>query len=161
MGAADVNHAAAVSTGAVEPVSLDGVVSDPLVLAVPHAVSVLIVDDSTAFRSIAREVLAQRGYVVAGEADCARSAVELLAHIAPDAALVDIGLPDMQGDKLALHLRGHRPGLVVLLTSVDMHAGREALVERSGAVGFVPKRELATVDLSHFWPRASAPGVAG
>jgi CheY-like chemotaxis protein len=62
------------------------VVSDLVVLVMPQAVSVLIVDDSIVFRGVARELLERRGYVVAGEADCAGSAIALLIDIEPDAA---------------------------------------------------------------------------
>jgi CheY-like chemotaxis protein len=121
-----------------------------------RAVRVLIVDDSDAFRETARELLEHRGYVVAGQAGSVREAIAVAAARTPDAALVDIGLPDAPGTDLATFLRVHHPGLAVLLTSADAGYDPKALVEQSGAAGFVLKRQLGEVDLGVFWPFRSS-----
>ncbi|MCA1578659.1 MAG: response regulator [Acidobacteria bacterium] len=38
---------------------------------------------------------------------CARSALETADEYKPDVVLIDIGLPDMNGYKVARHLRKH------------------------------------------------------
>lgn len=119
-------------------------------------VRVLIVDDSDAFRNAARELLEHRGYVVAGEAGSVREAIAVAAARTPDAALVDIGLPDAPGTDLATFLPVHHPGLAVLLTSAEAGYDPKALVLQSGAAGFVLKRELGQVDLGAFWPFPSS-----
>lgn len=116
------------------------------------SIRVLIVDDSQAFRTLASELLERRGYLVAGEADCAASTMVLTETLELDAVLIDIGLPDLDGFELAALLRHYRPGLAVLLTSANYDDRFYADAEASGARGFVPKDQLAQVELDCFWP---------
>jgi DNA-binding NarL/FixJ family response regulator len=113
---------------------------------------VLIVDDAALFRDVARELLERRGYEVVGEAGTAAAAIEMVERLAPDAALVDIRLPDGDGFALAAALVDARPGLAVLLTSADRVPPDPAGVRASGARGFVLKSRLAAADLAQFWP---------
>jgi DNA-binding NarL/FixJ family response regulator len=114
---------------------------------------VLIVDDAALFRDVARELLERRGYKVVGEAGTAAAAIEMAERLAPDAALVDIRLPDGDGFALAAALVDARPGLAVLLTSADRVPPDPAGVRASGARGFVLKSRLAAADLAQFWPQ--------
>ena len=59
--------------------------------------SVLVVDDDASFRDLAPRVLAAWGYEVVGEAGSVEEALARAAELSPDAALVDIGLPDGDG----------------------------------------------------------------
>jgi DNA-binding NarL/FixJ family response regulator len=113
---------------------------------------VLIVDDQPSFRRMARTVLEWRGYVVAGEADSAASAIAAAARLAPDAVLLDICLGEDCGFEVACALTQARPGLAVLLVSSIDYRLYEAPVRECGARGFVLKTELACVDLDGFWP---------
>jgi DNA-binding NarL/FixJ family response regulator len=113
---------------------------------------VLIVDDAALFRDVARELLERRGYEVVGEAGTAAAAIEMAERLAPDAALVDIRLPDGDGFALTAALVDARPGLAVLLTSADQVPPDPASVRASGARGFVLKSRLAAADLAQFWP---------
>jgi DNA-binding NarL/FixJ family response regulator len=117
---------------------------------------VLIVDDSASFRCVAREVLEYRGYCVAGEAESARTAIAAVAALSPDAALIDVGLPDTPGTDLAGYLLTHHPGVAVLLCSADPDCNRRSQTNLFGAAGFVFKSELAQVDLRAFWPLRAA-----
>ena len=66
---------------------------------------ILVVDDESDVTMVISEALRDLGH----EVDCAASghdALALAAEIRPDAALVDIGLPDMDGITLAELLRG-------------------------------------------------------
>jgi CheY-like chemotaxis protein len=115
---------------------------------------VLIVDDAPGFRRVARELLEQRGYIVAGEADCAAAALEAAERLAPDAVLLDVRLPDGHGFEVAARLTRAESPPAVLLVSVDPHDGRDELVEASGARGFVSKAQLVRAELTRFWPSA-------
>ena len=125
---------------------------------------VLIVDDSSAFRAVARELLILRGFAIAGEAAGAQDALALVQRSSPDAVLLDVCLGADDGFALARSLTQAQPGLGVLLTSatVDERFHRQAAL--SGARGYVPKQDLARTDLSAFWERpslAEEPGVLG
>jgi CheY-like chemotaxis protein len=109
--------------------------------------SVIVVDDDPVFRDLARRVLAGHGLVVVAEADSLASALEVVHALRPDAALVDIGLPDGDGLTLAHQLSAlpWRPRIV--LTSTDPDAASPEDVRRSGADAFVAKHELPNARL--------------
>jgi DNA-binding NarL/FixJ family response regulator len=109
---------------------------------------------------MARKVLEWRGYVVAGEADSAASAIDAAERLAPDAVLLDICLGEDSGFDVAYALTQARPGLAVLLVSSVDYRRCEPLVRKCGARGFVLKSDLACADLEDFWParESSDPG---
>jgi two-component system response regulator HydG len=113
---------------------------------------VLIVDDQSSFRALARTVLEWRGYVVIGEADCADSAIAAADRLAPDAVLLDVCLGEASGFDVAGTLTQAHPGLAVLLVSSIDYGPCERLLRNCGARGFVLKPDLACVDLADFWP---------
>jgi CheY-like chemotaxis protein len=117
----------------------------------PTPSRVLIVDDQPSFRGMARKVLEWRGYVVAGEADSAASAIDAAERLAPDAVLLDVCLGEDSGFDVACALTQARPGLAVLLVSSVDYRQCEPLVRECGARGFVLKSDLACVDLEDFW----------
>jgi DNA-binding NarL/FixJ family response regulator len=106
------------------------------------AQSVLVVDDDPAFRDLARRLLTTAGLTVVGEADSAAAAVIVAKAMKPDAALVDVDLPDRDGIALAIELTALRWRPRVLLTSVDADAASPDDVRRSGARAFVHKADL-------------------
>jgi CheY-like chemotaxis protein len=115
---------------------------------------VLIVDDDPSFRAIARRLLRARGLAVAGEACDYKEALVAVRELAPDGVLVDVHLPDVDGLEVADELSRDGVGPQVLLTSSDSGAATAALAEQHGAVGFVPKTELARADLERYFSRA-------
>jgi CheY-like chemotaxis protein len=116
---------------------------------------VLIVDDAPPFRAAARELLVCRGYEIAGEAASAEEAVAAMERTAPDAVLLDVRLGDDDGIALAARLTSIRPDIAVLLTSATREERLHRLATLCGARGFVPKQDLARVDLGAFWRRPS------
>jgi DNA-binding NarL/FixJ family response regulator len=109
--------------------------------------SVLVVDDDSVFRSLARPMLAADGFVVVGEAATAAAAIAAAHELKPDAVLVDVGLPDGDGLALASELVALPWRPRVVLTSADPHIARAEDVRRSGAGAFVPKDQLANAPL--------------
>jgi DNA-binding NarL/FixJ family response regulator len=94
--------------------------------------------------------------VVAGEADCASTALEAVEQLAPDGVLLDVCLPDKDGAFVARRLSTTHPGVAVLLVSADSDGASPELARRSGARGFVSKAELARIDLAVYWPSLEA-----
>lgn len=114
---------------------------------------VLLVDDAPFYRRVVCELLARRGYEVAAQAETVAAAVCIAEAVQPDAALVDIHLPDGDGFELAARLTQSYPWMAVLLTSSEFDHTFHARADASGARGFVPKLHLAQIDFEAFWPR--------
>lgn len=106
------------------------------------AQSVLVVDDDPVFRELAGRLLIAAGLKVVGEADSAAAAMMVAKAMKPDAALVDVGLPDRDGIALTHELTALPWRPRVVLTSVDAEAAGPDEVRRSGALAFVPKADL-------------------
>jgi CheY-like chemotaxis protein len=108
--------------------------------------SVLIVDDSPPFRMTARALLEARGYAIAGTAADGAGALDAFAELRPDAVLLDVNLPDMDGmavaSALTEDLNGSAPA-IVLVSTVE-RAALDGAVDTCGARGFLPKSDLAS-----------------
>jgi DNA-binding NarL/FixJ family response regulator len=111
---------------------------------------VLVVDDDPRFREIARSLLAAAGCRVVGEAGDGAAALVVAGHLRPSAALIDVGLPDVDGFELARRLTSDHPGLRVLMTSSDAGPFPQRLMRAAGTAGFVPKTELGSCDLGAY-----------
>ena len=111
---------------------------------------ILIVDDSAPFRMTARALLEARGYAVAGTAADGAGALDAAADLRPDAVLLDVNLPDMDGMTVAerLTMNGHGdPIPAVVLVSTVERAALGAAVDMCGARGFLPKSDLGSARL--------------
>jgi DNA-binding NarL/FixJ family response regulator len=102
--------------------------------------SVLVVDDSAAFRATAQVLLKARGYDVVGAAGDLATARAAAEQLKPDCVLLDVNLPDGDGVTVAASFDAD----VVLVSTLDLH---DDVVDRCGARGFVPKAELASPKL--------------
>jgi DNA-binding NarL/FixJ family response regulator len=110
--------------------------------------SVLIVDDYAPFRARARALLEAEGFRVVGEASTAGEGLEAADRERPDLVLLDVRLPDGDGFDTAERLTSAARGVNVVLVSSRDYSNFPALVERSGARGFLPKAELSGARLS-------------
>jgi DNA-binding NarL/FixJ family response regulator len=116
-------------------------------------VRVLIVDDQPGFRAVARELLAHRGYVVAGEAGSGARAVEAAARLQPHAILLDLRLGADDGLVVARQLKTVTPRAAILLVSnADVGEELGPALRGAGASGFLPKWKLASANLAIYWP---------
>jgi CheY-like chemotaxis protein len=103
---------------------------------------VLIVDDHEPFRAVARELLEAAGYVVSGEAADGAEALVAAAAQSPDAVLLDVQLPDLDGFSVATALTANGGPVVVLVSSREAEDyGRR--IAACGARGFIAKRRLS------------------
>ncbi|MFL6708971.1 MAG: response regulator [Massilia sp.] len=102
--------------------------------AAPSSLSILLVDDNVDSAEMMRDLLEALGHQVMLTHDGA-GALALAAVHAPDVMILDIGLPDMDGDALARRLR-HMPALAH--TRLVAHTGYGAPHDRekTRAAGF-------------------------
>ncbi|HZT47900.1 MAG TPA: response regulator transcription factor [Hyphomicrobiaceae bacterium] len=101
------------------------------------SLKILVIDDEPPIRKLLRTGLASQGYEVL-EAPNGRTALELLAR-KPDLAILDLGLPDVDGLELLRQLRQRQESLpVVVLSSRDDEAGKVAALDL-GADDYVTK----------------------
>jgi DNA-binding NarL/FixJ family response regulator len=111
--------------------------------------SVLIVDDDRTFLSLATRILAQAGLEVVATAEDAAGAVSAADATKPDAALVDVGLPDRGGVDLACELAELPWRPLVVLTSTDSDASFAFdISDGRPSLPFIPKEELANGGLA-------------
>jgi len=91
----------------------------------------LVVDDNVDAAATLAMLLEACGYEVMVENDSLR-ALERAKHECPDAALLDIGLPEMDGNELARRLRLEpctRPALLVAITGYGQEQDRRTALE--------------------------------
>jgi DNA-binding NarL/FixJ family response regulator len=110
------------------------------------SLSVLIVDDESAFRAHAERLLSLRGFRVIGQAGDGAGAMRLAGTLKPSAVLLDVNLPDADGVDVARRLAELPSPPRVLLTSADADVSPK-LVSDCGAAAFIPKAELSESDL--------------
>ncbi|WP_321473363.1 LytTR family DNA-binding domain-containing protein [uncultured Paludibaculum sp.] len=84
---------------------------------------VLIVDDEPIARQILRELLDDcPGITLAGEAATGLEAVEQIARLKPDAVLLDLQMPGLDGFSVARTLRGESLPIIIFVTAFESHA---------------------------------------
>jgi len=99
---------------------------------------ILIADDESLILMDLREMLTSLGYLVVGEANDGRSAVNMARELRPDLVIMDIKMPDMDGIDAAKVLTAEKIAPVLLLTAYS----QQDLVERAkeaGVVGYLVK----------------------
>jgi len=104
---------------------------------------ILLADDHGLVRVGARAVLqSQHGWRVVGEAVNGREAVEKAIELKPDVAVVDIGMPELDGIEVTRQIRTSAPETRVLV--LTMHESGQ-MVRRAldaGASGYLLKSDL-------------------
>jgi response regulator NasT len=85
-----------------------------------------------------REMLTQLGYLVVGEAGDGQSAVNLARELKPDAVIMDIKMPDLDGIEAARILTHERVAPVLLLTAYS-DIELIARAREAGVAGYLVK----------------------
>jgi DNA-binding NarL/FixJ family response regulator len=100
----------------------------------------MLADDHTVIRRGLRALLErQSGFAVVAEAADGREAVETAAVVQPDVAVIDIGMPNINGIEAARRITEKRPETAVVILS--MHADESYVLRalKSGARGYLLK----------------------
>ena len=88
---------------------------------------ILIVDDSDATRRILGTIVRSRHWIVCGEAEDGWSGVRQFQELRPDAVLLDLSMPDLNGLEAARMMSGSDPTVpIILFTAVDADGLEEA-----------------------------------
>ena len=98
---------------------------------------VLVVDDEKPIRRLLRTSLSAEGYEVI-EAEDGNAALAAAAKEKPDAVLLDLGLPDLDGVEVLGRIREWSPVPVLVLTARDAEAQKIAALD-AGADDYVTK----------------------
>ncbi|HTW29215.1 MAG TPA: response regulator transcription factor [Acetobacteraceae bacterium] len=99
--------------------------------------SVLLVDDERQIQRFLRPALEAAGYDVLG-AETGGEALEIARQRAPDLILLDLGLPDIDGQEVLAQLRGFSQAPVVVLSARDRETEKIAALD-GGADDYVEK----------------------
>ena len=107
----------------------------------------LVIDDDPSYLALATQVLKGLGAEPVTTAADARTAIEVANDVRPDAALVDVWLPDRSGIDLAYELAAlpWRPRVILMSTDTDAASAIKARGEN--ALPFIPKERLAGATL--------------
>lgn len=114
----------------------------------PSRPRVVVVDDNHGFRMAAEAFLhSLAGVEFAGAANDGIAGLDLISRLKPDAAIIDISMPGLNGFELAARLRSEpqTPGIVLVSMQVDemvrdqaRRLGIDAVLPKEDFVGLLP-----------------------
>lgn len=81
---------------------------------------------------------------LAGEASTGFDALNLVRSLTPDVAVVDVGMPGMNGILLARKIREERPTVKVLILTAHEGEGHVQQALSAGVCGYIVKRSATT-----------------
>ncbi|MCC7198730.1 MAG: response regulator [Gammaproteobacteria bacterium] len=98
---------------------------------------ILIVEDDVDLRSVLRALLEAEGYRVVEAGTAERALIEARGH-KPDAVLVDLGLPDRDGQAVIRGIREFSPVPIIVLSARTMESDKVLALD-GGADDYVTK----------------------
>jgi two-component system KDP operon response regulator KdpE len=98
---------------------------------------IMVVDDEPQIHRFLGPALTASGYTPL-RADTGEMALRLAAERTPDAILLDLGLPDLDGQEVLARLRRFTPAPVIILSARDDEAGKIQALD-AGASDYVEK----------------------
>jgi CheY-like chemotaxis protein len=112
-------------------------------VATEGGVRVLLADDDEDFLASLRELIeAQRELSVVAVATNGLSAIELVDEVAPDAVVLDLHMPLLDGVTTMARLRRDHPHLCLIALTGDDAPALHAAAKDSGADDVLPKSEF-------------------
>jgi CheY-like chemotaxis protein len=104
---------------------------------------ILVAEDDEAFLDALAGALEEDGrFVVAGRARNGREAVDLAARERPDAVVMDIEMPELDGVEATRRLQAELPGVPVIAISGHDYEERVLEIREAGAVDYVRKARV-------------------
>jgi DNA-binding NarL/FixJ family response regulator len=127
-------------------------------------VRVVIAEDGVLLREGLVQLLATRGFDVAGSCDNADRLLLLVRSYSPDVAIVDIRLPPTHSDeglRAALQIRSDYPsvGVLVLSQYVELGLAMKLLADSAEGVGYLLKNRIN--DVTDFLAAVERVGAGG
>jgi len=109
---------------------------------------ILLADDHQIVREGIKSLLEQKGFSVVAEASEGHEAIRLAKELHPDAAVLDLGMPLVNGISAAREILRDSPKMKIILLTMhtDEHYVLDAL--QAGITGYVVKTEAGS-DLVH------------
>jgi len=108
-------------------------------------IKVLLVDDHAIMRDGIKALLSIHDDIeIVGEASEGKEAIEIAQELMPDVAIMDIGMPGMDGLEATRRLTKRNPRIKVLV--LTQHDNKEYILStiKAGAAGYVPKKALGS-----------------
>jgi len=129
-----------------------------------HAPRILVIDDEPQIHRFLAPALEAAGYEP-DRADTALAGLSAIARRAPEAVLLDLGLPDLDGKEVLIRARAFYDGPILILSARDMEvekiealdAGADDYVEKPFNIGELLAR--LRVSMRHHLARKGAPPV--
>jgi DNA-binding NarL/FixJ family response regulator len=107
------------------------------------AIRVLLADDDEAFLEHLRALIeSQRELTVVGTASNGLAAIELVDELGPDAAVLDLHMPLLDGVSACARLRRDHPSLCLVALTGDEAPALHQAARESGADDVLLKNEL-------------------
>jgi DNA-binding NarL/FixJ family response regulator len=111
-----------------------------------HQLRILIADDHSVVRAGLRALLESRpGWEVVAEASDGREAVEKATKLKPDVAVLDIGMPLLNGVEATRRIRSSSPSTEILILTMHESDDLVQQVVSAGARGYILKDEADRV----------------
>jgi len=105
-------------------------------------VKILLVDDQPQVRRGLRMSLSlEADFVIVGEAEDDRTAMNLASSLCPDVVIMDVTMPGLDAVTVTKRFATQEPHCAVIILSLQDDAHTQALVYAAGAAAFVSKRE--------------------
>ena len=104
-------------------------------------IHVMLADDHSIVRAGLRRIVEDtEDMAVVAEASGGREAIRLARELAPDVAVVDISMPDLDGLEVTARLLSHNPDLPVLILTMHEEVQYVVRAIEAGAKGYITKK---------------------
>ncbi len=115
------------------------------------AVRILLADDLSFMRMVQKEILEEKGYIVAGEASDGLEAIEKYKALKPEIVILDITMPNMNGlDAMHKIFEIDKSAKIIMCSALGQ---QQLIVEaiKSGVKDFIvkpfkPERMLSAIE---------------